>query len=116
MSLIPLRPGGGGERSDVPDTLLPGLPTLAESRARWEVRAAQWRALELASAVFGPGVRGTLTGVRSEGRLRGLLRLDVPFDSLEAHKAREERFLGMVADDPLMTRVPLLFVVGPDAG
>lgn len=113
--LIPLRPWGGGERSDRPEPRLQGVLSEAERLARWEVRAAQWRALELAQAAFGPGVRGTLVGVRHEGPMRGLLRLDVPFESLERHREMESVFLGLVDADPLMSRVPLLFVVGPDA-
>jgi hypothetical protein len=88
----------------------------AERAARWEVRAAQWRALELARAVFGPEVRGTLLGLRTRGELRGLLKLDVPFADLDAHRRREAAFLGMVGTDPLMAQVPLVFVVGPDGG
>lgn len=116
MSVLPpLRPWGGGERSDLPEPRLQGVLTESERLARWEVRAAQWRALELARAAFGPGVTGTLMGLRPEGALRGLLRLDVPFRCLDSHREKERAFLGMVGGDPLMTRVPLLFVVGPHA-
>lgn len=111
--IVPLRPGGGDERSDLPEPRLQGVLTEAERRGRWEVRAAQWRAMELAAAAFGPEVRGALFGVRHGEGLRGLLRLDVPFETLPAHRSRERAFLDMVAEDPLMSRVPLLFVVGP---
>ncbi len=113
-ALLPLRPDGQGQDGGRPDTSL--LERLTEERrtGRWEVRAAQWRALELARAAFGPGVRATLLGIRHRGSLRGLLKLDVPFTDLDIHREREAAFLGMVGDDPLMTRVPLVFVVGPD--
>lgn len=111
--LIPRRPGDAGSPSAAPEPRLQSAPTEAERRARWEARAAQWRALEMAEAAFGPGVRGALLGARALGPIRGLVRLDVPFRSLEEHRAREEHFLGMVGSDPLMHRVPLLFVLGP---
>ena len=57
---------------------------------------------------------GTLLGIRAHGGLRGLLKLDVPFVDLDAHRRREAAFLGMVCADPLMAQVPLVFVVGPD--
>ena len=80
---------------------------------RWEVRAAQWRAHELAVAAFGPGIQMSLTGLRQHGELRGLLRLDVPFQDLHGHLEREARFMASVNADPLLTRVPLIYVVGP---
>lgn len=112
--IIPLRPSGGDERSDVPEPRLAGQLTQEQRVGRWEVRAAQWRALELAHAAFGPGVKSSLMGLRVDGGIRGLLKLDVPFQEIETHRERERAFLGMVHADPLMARVPLLFVVGPD--
>jgi hypothetical protein len=85
----------------------------AEQRARWEVRAAQWRARELAEHVFGSVTAMGMTGIRGAGPLRGLLRLDVPFSDLETHLEREARFLSAVHADPLLTDVPLVFVIGP---
>jgi hypothetical protein len=87
--------------------------TVEERQQRWEVRAAQWRAHELATETFGPGVALSLIGLRHHGRLRGLLRLDVPFRDLDAHAEGEARFLAAVHQDPILTRVPLLYVVGP---
>lgn len=86
----------------------------AERRARWEVRAAQWRARALAEAVFGGVTDMALTGMRPDGALRGMLRLDVPFEDMETHRAREARFLSAVALDPLLNHIPLLYVIGPD--
>ncbi len=113
-SLIPLRPGGGGDRSDRPEPhLLQGVLTEAERLGRWEVRAAQWRALELARSVFGADSRGAVIGLRHRGPLRGLMLVDVPFEDLDRHRMLEARFLSMVGADPLLSRVPLLYVVGP---
>lgn len=113
-SLIPLRPEGGGERSDRPDAPLQQRLTEEERLGRIEVRAAQWKALELARTVFGQDVGIAMIGLRSGGPVRGLLRLDVPFESLERHRQREGVFLSLVGQDPLLTRVPLVYVVGPD--
>lgn len=113
--LLPLGPVGGDGPSDLPESRLPGVPNQAERLARWEVRAAQWRALDLAEQAFGPGVRTSLLGVRPSGAIRGLVQLQVPFRSLAEHRDREAHFLGMVGVDPVMARVPLLFVVGPGA-
>ena len=60
---------------------------------RWEVRAAQWRARELAEAVFGADVRMSLVSLRQRGNLRGLLRLDVAFEDLDSHLNREASFM-----------------------
>ena len=113
-SLIPLRPDGGGERSDRPDAPLQEHLSEEERLGRIEVRAAQWKALELARAVFGENVGMAMIGLRHRGPLRGLLRLDVPFDSLERHRERQDVFLSLVGQDPLLARVPLVYVVGPD--
>jgi len=86
---------------------------LEEVRRRWEVRAAQWRARELAEAVFGGEVRATLGGRGTRGTLRGLLHLEVPFSDLESHRRGETAFLMSAATDPVMARVPLVVVFSP---
>ena len=86
----------------------------AQRRARWEVRAAQWRARELAELVFGGVSRMGLSGLRGAGAMRGLLRLDVPFEDLHVHRASEARFMAAVEMDPLLANVPLVYVIGPD--
>ena len=86
-----------------------------EERARWEVRAAQWRAREIAEHVWGSVSSMGLTGIRGAGPLRGMLRLDVPFEDLQAHRVRESRFLDAVSRDPLLSDVALVYVIGPDA-
>ena len=109
MRLFPEPPGPSLPEPEHP-RLLQGPRSLAERRARWEVRAAQWRARELAEIVFG-GVRGSsMVGPRSHGALRGLLELEVPFESLEAHQEREGRFVAAAAADPVLARVPLVYV------
>jgi len=86
----------------------------AEQRARWQVRAAQWRAHELAEHIFGAVSAIGLSGVRGQGPFRGLLRLEVPFVDLGVHREREARFLSAVGDDPVFADVPLVFIIGPD--
>ena len=86
----------------------------SEQRKRWEVRAAQWRARELAQLVFGDVSDMGLSGIRGGGEMRGLLRLDAPFDDLCKHHDREARFMVAVLNDPLLSAVPLLYVIGPD--
>ena len=86
----------------------------SEQRKRWEVRAAQWRARELAQLVFGDVSDMGLSGIRGGGEMRGLLRLDVPFDDLCKHHDREARFMAAVLTDPVLSTVPLLYVIGPE--
>lgn len=87
----------------------------AERRGRWEVRAAQWRARELAEVVFGRVASVALHGLRAEGPLRGLLHLEVPFGDLERHLDREARFLAAAEADPILAQVRLVYVFGPEA-
>lgn len=110
--LIPSPARGHGPEADHPRLQQRPLDE-AERRARWEVRAAQWRALELAEDVFGAVSESALVSARPYGRLRGLLTLSVPFMGLELHREREARFLAAVSIDPLLTRVPLVYVLGP---
>ncbi len=84
-----------------------------EARRRWPVRAAAWRAVELAQAVFGGEVTGRLGGGASSGAFRGLLHLEVPFGDLEAHRERERVFAACAARDEVLAGVPLVFVFDP---
>lgn len=106
------------DRSDPPgadDVRFPRRPLPgSERRARLEVWAAAWRAREVAEAVFGGVGASALLGARAEGPLRGLLRLDVPFVDLHVHQEREARFRAAVAADPVLSRVRLVYVVGPE--
>ena len=109
-----------GTRGSLPEPDHPRLqqrpPTEAERRARWEVRAAQWRARELAEAVFGRVGESSLVGAKPSGSLRGLLRLEVPFLDLDVHREREARFMAAAAADPVLARVRLVYVIGPQSG
>jgi hypothetical protein len=114
-AFLPSRPPGADPDRDAPRLQQRPL-TPAERRARWEVRAAQWRARELAERVFGDVSAMGVTGIRADGPLRGLMRLDVPFEDLDDHRAREERFLAAVESDPLLASVRLVYVFGAEAG
>lgn len=111
-AFLPLRPPGADAEHDHPRLQQRPLSP-AERRARWEVRAAQWRARELAETVFGDVVGMGVSGIRAEGPLRGLLRLDVPFEDLDVHRARERRFMAAVESDPLLSYVRMVYVFGP---
>jgi hypothetical protein len=111
-ALIPRR-SGSGEAPEVPATGLRQVLTEEDRIARWEVRAAQYRAHELALEAFGGPVRTHLMGVRTRGAMRGLLEMGVPFRDLPEHRAREARFLAAVSTDPLLSRVGLVYVLGP---
>ncbi len=82
-------------------------------RDRWEVRAGQWRALELAREVFGEETSAHLAPYPDRGPYRGLLRLGVPFVDLEGHRERERLFLALTGSDPVLARVSLVFVFEP---
>ena len=75
-------PGHHGQGDGDPDhpRLQQELASPAEQRARWEVRAAQWRAHELAHVVFGAVSDMGMISMYHRGDMRGLLRLEVPFD------------------------------------
>jgi hypothetical protein len=92
-------------------------PTLAieEVRRRWEARSAQWRARELAERIFGGEVEARLLGHGVRSSYRGLLHLDVPFTDLDRHRSLEASFLAVAAQDPVLSRVPFVFVLGPGA-
>ena len=86
----------------------------AERRARWAVRAAQFRAREIAEPIFGRVRSSVLLGLRAGGPQRGLLELEVPFRGLEEQRAREASFLAAVREDPILARVPLVYVFAPE--
>lgn len=114
MTLLPEPLGSHGGAPDHEHPRLLQRPlSPAERRARWEVRAAQWRARELAELVFGEVASSSLIGLRPHGPLRGLLELEVPFEGLETHREREARFMAAAQVDPVLARVPLVFVFAP---
>ena len=83
------------------------------TRERWEVRAAQWKALELAREAFGDDAAAGLAPYPARGGFRGMVRLAVPFQDLDDHRDREDRFLALAGRDALLQRVPLVFVFDP---
>jgi hypothetical protein len=85
-----------------------------EVRRRWEVRAAEWRAVAIAEAVFGGRVVPRLAGGPGVG-FRALLELEVPFDDLDRHRDAEERFLAAAGRDELLADVPMLVLFAPRA-
>jgi hypothetical protein len=99
------------------DVMGPGWAEHRESRRvhreRWEVRAAEWTVLELARHVFGEGASVRLARYPARGPFRGLLSVEVPFQGLDDHREREERFLSLVRGDAILDRVPLVFVFDP---
>ncbi len=82
-------------------------------RNPWQVRAAQWRAWALAEAAFGEGVRTSLSGRGGYNAFRGLLTVTVPFRGMDDHRNRESLFMAWVSRDPVLTRVPFVFLFEP---
>ena len=105
--------GRGAETDPEKREQLDRVLDMEERRHRWEVRAAHWRAHALAEEVFEGPVETSLVGSRATGSLRGLLRLEVGFRDLADHRDAEARFLAAAGGDPLLSTVPLLYVVGP---
>lgn len=85
----------------------------AEARRRWRIRAAQWRALALARAIFGEGTGVRLSRSGPGHPFRGLLHLKVPFRGMEDHRRRESVFLACAARDPVVAASPFIFVFDP---
>ena len=77
------------------------------------MHAARWRALELAEATFGGTVDATLMSLRTRGPIRGLVSMDVPFLDLPEHRERESLFMAAVREDALLSRIPLVYAIGP---
>lgn len=88
--------------------------TRRSRRARWEVRAGQWRALELAREVFGDEASIELASYPDRGAFRGMVHVGVPFCDFDDHRERESRFEALATVDPVLERVPLIFVFDPD--
>jgi hypothetical protein len=90
-------------------------PLVEQRRIRrpWEIRSAQWRAWTLAEAAFGCGVEVRWTGRLQAVGFRGLFTVSVPFRGLHDHRERESLFLAWARQDPVLTRVPLMFCFDP---
>jgi hypothetical protein len=114
----PLFPLGRDHVAPDPERTIYVDPSLGEQSAtwRWEARAAQWRARALAESVFGGEVDARLGGRVGRTPFRGLLHLGVPFRDLETHRALEAVFLSCASRDPILRRIPLVFVLGPRGG
>lgn len=161
--MFPVRPGNLGAEPE-PTSIQAPRQEREQARMRWEVRAAQWRALEIARSIWGEEVTARLSGLgagvrtsagaatrtgaagaaaagstadagvgpnprrnrRAEERddnapahasFRGLLHLEVPFDGggsidLERHRERESAFSHAAGLDPVLRRIPLVYVFG----
>jgi hypothetical protein len=98
-----------------PESLVFLDPTvdLRVERRPWQLRSAQWRAWELAQAVFGGEVQVLLGGSGGPSTFRGMLTLRVPFPGLPVHKERERQFMSLAANDPLLCALPLIYVFEP---
>lgn len=89
------------------------------ARVGWTIRSAQWRARALAEEAFGGDVEVALqpgspaAAAAGSAPFRGLLHLRVPFDDLERHRYREGLFDAWAARDPVLARVPFLYVFEP---
>lgn len=111
--LIPLPPEGTGPQGPW-ITVEDPRRRLDVERQRWERRSAQWRAMELAQAVFGEEeTLVELASYPSRNGFHGLLHVRVPFDDLESHRAREARFTELVDRDEILSRLPMVFVFDP---
>lgn len=117
--LFPRPPAGPGVDPE-PTEHLDRSREVRESRYRWILGAARWRAHALAEIVFGGEVSVRLPAGSAEAAasghypFRGLLHMDVPFLDLEVHRSRERIFLACAGADPVLSRVPFLYVFRPD--
>lgn len=107
--LFPRRPPADATEAEPLETV---DPRRERERQRWELPTARWRARELAEAVFGGEVRVTPSG-GSALSFRGLLTMEVPFRDLDDHRAREGIFVACAGRDPVLSRVPVVFVFEP---
>ena len=90
----------------------PFLARRVETRP-WELRAAQYRAWTLAEMAFGEEVEVSLAGRPGFPTFRGLLYIAVPFLDLRDHDQRQSLFLAWAGEDPVLQRVPLIFIFDP---
>ena len=97
---------GDGESTTLVDT----RRQQAWAEHRWQLRAAQWRAMDLAESVFGARVAVRISGGVLDGPFRALLHIDVPFDGLSRHRERETRFTSAAGRDPVLARIPFVYV------
>jgi len=90
-------------------------PSREERDAALAAGAVATAPAEWWEAVFGRVAASALVGTRATGKLRGLLRLEVPLDGLHEHREREARFMAAVEADPVLTHIRLVYVIGPES-
>ena len=105
--------GGAGQGPEATEHIDPLLAQRVETRP-WELRTAQYRAWTLAQLAFGRDVEVSLVGRPGYPWFRGLLYLSVPFMDLSDHNSRQSLFLSWAGQDPVLSRVPLVFVFEPN--
>lgn len=91
----------------------PFLARKIEARP-WELSSARWRAWVLAEIAFGKPTQVSLVGRPGYQNFRGLLYLSIPFRDLDDHNYRQSLFLSWAGGDPVLSRVPLVFVFEPN--
>jgi len=110
---LPEPHGRGPLEPETTERLDPFLQKLVEKRP-WELHSGRWRAWTLAEMAFGSGVSVSLAGRLGYAGFRGLLHLSIPFRTLEDHSRRESLFLSWAGEDPILSRLPLVFVFEPN--
>lgn len=110
-AFLPFRPEPAPGDRDPVELHLPS--DRAEVLRRWEVRAAQWRAMALAELAFGGPVEVRLLGAGQAAGFRGLLELVVPFEDLQTHRGAEQRFLAFARVDEILGRLPFVVTFTP---
>ena len=104
--------GGHGPDPEAREHVDPFFARRVETRP-WELRSAQFRAWSLAEGAFGGGVVVSMVGRPGYPDFRGLLYLAIPFRDLADHNARQSLFLSWAGEDPVLSRVPMVFVFEP---
>lgn len=84
-----------------------------EARESWELRAVQWRAVEIAEAVFGGHVAPRVVESRGAQGFRAILELEVPFVDLDTHRSAEAVFVASSRRDEVLARSPMLVLFSP---
>lgn len=109
-----IRPPASGTAPDreVTEHIDPLLSRRIETRP-WELRSAQYRAWALAEMAFGGRVNASLVGRPGYPTFRGILYMTIPFRDLDDHETRQSIFLRWAGADPVLGRIPLVFVFEP---
>ncbi len=106
-------PGGTPAEPETTEHIDPLLAQRVERRP-WELQSAKWRAQFFAEMAFGAPVEVSLAGRPGYPEFRGLVYLSVPFRHLQDHTSRQALFLAWAGADPILGRVPLIYVFEPD--